>query len=310
MLIDPDQSYQKPGELFLLVAADVDGSAARASRRAVEASGARIGGVTPLSEAVDRLGAQAALDGVIVAAEGADVELLDRTIDSIGLLARERLARLIAHGGEREIDLLWARLGGVAQAILLDPAPIDIATAIALPRQRRAWHDVSRDEEQRLRQLDAEVARFAQTLARLSDPEARGAASMFGEKRPDDAGEVDGGARVPTAAEVRSVIRARRLRDAHFPPDLFADPAWDMLLDLYAAELEHRRVSVSSLCIAAAVPGTTALRWIGTMMDAGLFERHADQHDRRRAYVALTDAARAGLNGYFDAVGRAGLNPA
>lgn len=87
-----------------------------------------------------------------------------------------------------------------------------------------------------------------------------------------------------TARDVRAVIRARRMRDQFFTGELFADPAWDMLLDLFASELEGRRVSVSSLCIAAAVPPTTALRWIGAMHDAGLFERQADPNDRRRAY--------------------------
>lgn len=309
MLIDPDPSYQ-PSALYVLVAAEVDGAAARQSRRAVEASGARVGGVTPLHQAADRLAAQAVLDGVIVSAEGADVDLLDRTIDGISLLTRERAARLIAHGSEREIDLLWSRLSGEAQALLLDPEPADLATALALPGQGNAFHDVSRDEEQRLRQLDAEVARFAQTLARLSDPDRSGGQRGLGESRPGYAAEGAADRPPPDAAEVRSVIRARRLRDAHFPPDLFADPAWDMLLDLYAAELEHRRVSVSSLCIAAAVPGTTALRWIGTMTAAGLFERHADQHDRRRAYVALTDDARRSLSGYFESIRRAGLFPA
>src|SRR3546814_1843272 len=44
-----------------------------------------------------------------------------------------------------------------------------------------------------------------------------------------------------------------------------SDPAWDMLLDLYlAAERNTRPVSISSLCIASAVPATTALRWIKT----------------------------------------------
>src|SRR3546814_12784439 len=64
------------------------------------------------------------------------------------------------------------------------------------------------------------------------------------------------------SAQVRDLLRARRLRDDFLPADLFADPAWDMLLDLLAARLEHGRVSVSSLCIASAVPPTTALRWI------------------------------------------------
>ena len=64
------------------------------------------------------------------------------------------------------------------------------------------------------------------------------------------------------AAAVRDFIRARRLRDQFFGDGLFADPAWDILLDLTAARIERRPVAVSSLCIAAAVPATTALRWI------------------------------------------------
>src|SRR3546814_10077844 len=48
-------------------------------------------------------------------------------------------------------------------------------------------------------------------------------------------------------AQVRGLIRARRTRDQFFRNELFADPAWDMLLDLMAARLEHKRVSVSSL---------------------------------------------------------------
>ena len=38
---------------------------------------------------------------------------------------------------------------------------------------------------------------------------------------------------------------------------------------LMAARLEQQRVEVSSLCIAAAVPPTTALRWIKALSDAG-----------------------------------------
>lgn len=306
--IDPDPTYHS-SPLYILVGA-ANTLVANRTRRALEASGARLGGVAGFEGATERLSAQAVLDGVIVAAEGTDPDLLERTIDGIELVARERTARLIASGSAAEIDLLWSRLSPRGHAVLLDPAPIDLAVAMAVPDAPARFHDVTRDEEERLRLLDAEVARFAQTLARLSDREGRGAGKGLASARAAFGAETSPAERLPDAAEVRSVIRARRLRDAHFPPDLFADPAWDMLLDLYAAEREHRRVSVSSLCIAAAVPGTTALRWIGTMVAAGLFERQADQHDRRRAYVALTDDARRGLNGYFDAVRRAGLNPA
>lgn len=99
---------------------------------------------------------------------------------------------------------------------------------------------------------------------------------------------------------VRRLIRKRRQRDQFFPSDLFADPAWDMMLDLYAAHYERREISVSSLCIAAAVPATTALRWIRTMVDDGRFVRVADPDDGRRIIVSLSDDTRCRLDEYFD----------
>ena len=82
-------------------------------------------------------------------------------------------------------------------------------------------------------------------------------------------------------------------------PDLFADPAWDILLDLAASRLEGRSVSVSSLCIAAAVPPTTALRWIRMMTDQQLLERRADRADARRMFVDIADAAFDQVCGWF-----------
>ena len=99
---------------------------------------------------------------------------------------------------------------------------------------------------------------------------------------------------------VRRLIRHRRRREHHFPADIFADPAWDMMLDLYAAHYERREISVSSLCIAAAVPATTALRWIKLMVDEGRFVRIADPDDGRRIIVRLSDEARLQLDEYFD----------
>jgi DNA-binding MarR family transcriptional regulator len=100
------------------------------------------------------------------------------------------------------------------------------------------------------------------------------------------------------------MIRARRLRDQYFRGDLFADPAWDMLLDLMAARIEKKRVAVSSLCIAAAVPATTALRWIKALTDRGLFVRAADPQDGRRVYIELSDDTARALATYLRALRR------
>ena len=98
----------------------------------------------------------------------------------------------------------------------------------------------------------------------------------------------------------------RRMRERFFDKELLADPAWDMLLDLMAARLERVQVAVSSLCIAACVPPTTALRWIKNMTDAGLFERVSDPDDGRRIFIRLSDASAAAMTRFFTAMRVAG----
>jgi DNA-binding MarR family transcriptional regulator len=89
----------------------------------------------------------------------------------------------------------------------------------------------------------------------------------------------------------RHLLRLRDRRNLLFPTGLFADPSWDMLLDLLVAESEGRRVAVSSLCIASGAPATTALRWIARLAELKLIERSPDTHDGRRSHVALTESA-------------------
>ena len=103
---------------------------------------------------------------------------------------------------------------------------------------------------------------------------------------------------------MRKIIRQRQLRARFFDGELFADPAWDILLDLAVARAEHARVSVTSLCIASGVPPTTALRWISQMTEAGLLVRVEDDSDRRRAFIELSDKAAEAMARYFHELGK------
>jgi DNA-binding MarR family transcriptional regulator len=94
----------------------------------------------------------------------------------------------------------------------------------------------------------------------------------------------------PIALAVQ-LYRARRLRDSLLSGVLFAEPAWDILLDLYVAHHEGRDVSVSSACLAACVPPTTGLRWLGVLEQQGLIAREASPSDSRRVHVKLTAGA-------------------
>ena len=85
------------------------------------------------------------------------------------------------------------------------------------------------------------------------------------------------------------VYRSRQRRARHFDPTMFADPAWDMLLDLFIARVRGKQERTISLCIASEVPATTALRWIGVLDEHGLVERRRAADDRRLRLIALTD---------------------
>ena len=104
-------------------------------------------------------------------------------------------------------------------------------------------------------------------------------------------------------AILHEILSARRARSRFFSKGLFADPAWDILLDLLNSRLAHRRVSVTSACVASNVPPTTALRWIRLLENEGLVRRQADPFDGRRFYIELTEQADASLTQYFASVG-------
>ena len=104
---------------------------------------------------------------------------------------------------------------------------------------------------------------------------------------------------LPDSKTIRNILCARARRASFFSAKLFADPAWDMLLELYAAELDQVRLSVGSLCIGSGVPDTTGLRWIGVLEQEGLIERRGDPFDRRRIYIELTASGSSAMTAYF-----------
>jgi hypothetical protein len=105
-------------------------------------------------------------------------------------------------------------------------------------------------------------------------------------------------------ATIDAIIAARNRRRTLFPELEFGEPMWDMLLDLALAALRGKRISVSSLCIAAGVPATTALRRIEYLAKGGLIYRSRDDTDGRRVLVSLSDEALRRIVDYAIACGR------
>jgi hypothetical protein len=75
--------------------------------------------------------------------------------------------------------------------------------------------------------------------------------------------------------------------------NLFADPAWFILLDLFVRQHSGLQTSVSSACHASFSPVTTALRHLAVLTERKIIEREYDPVDQRRIFLRLTEEASA-----------------
>jgi hypothetical protein len=255
-----------------------------------------------------------------------DVVLVDclpsgsRGLDGLMLAGLARLDMRVARSGAKLIvstsmdalDDVFAVLDQSAPQILVAPSRAERVVAVGRVMGEAGASQVremSEEDRLALLRLSQQVEAIAHSLDRLSQPIAQpshpGAAALNDYKReyrgPDPAlaGFGAGQTPLPDPRMVRQVIANRQARARFFDAELFGDPAWDMLLDLTAAHVEGTRVSVTSLCIAAAVPATTALRWLTQMVESGIFVRVPDPADKRRAFIALSDRSLSAMAGYF-----------
>jgi hypothetical protein len=247
---------------------------------------------------------------------GAELAALSR----LDVRAARSGAHLVISTTVDALDDVFACCDQSDPQILVDPTRAERVIALGrvlarVPNLR--LRELGDDDRLTLLRLTEQVGEIAARLERLAGNESRapwnGSGLRFESPAPAWSGQRDEAAGdrmgrtvrppLPDPRLVRTIIRHRQLRARFFDGALFADPAWDILLDLTAARAEQARVSVTSLCIASGVPPTTALRWIGQMTQAGLLERVDDETDRRRAFIDLSDDAARGMAGYFAEVG-------
>ena len=53
----------------------------------------------------------------------------------------------------------------------------------------------------------------------------------------------------------RKLVKQRQERRKVLSNELFSEPAWDILLDLFVAQADQKQVCVTSTCMATCVPG-------------------------------------------------------
>lgn len=261
------------------------------------AAGARVVMRGPIANAAEAMN-DCLADAVLVEAVEDGGAALDRLLDRLDADAAADRRTSVVAVAPALIDIAAARLTQDGVTLLSGGSEAERVAALALalaPRPSLMFEERG-DDSLQLRRMREEVSRIARALASVAGGEERPLAPPPAPPAGKPAIEDE-----PGAALLRQLIRARRLRDQFFKPSLFADPAWDMLLDLMLARMEGRTVAVSSLCIAAAVPPTTALRWIKWLVDDGLFVRTADPLDGRRVFIDLSEAGTLAMMRYLRA---------
>lgn len=156
-------------------------------------------------------------------------------------------------------------------------------------------------DAQRLRAIAEELANMASSLLNASQ---RGRSELPPQSQAPEPLEKYAQLSQQDVAQAvelaRAVYRSRRARPRVFEDEaLFGEPAWDILLDLFIADSEKKPLSVTSACIGASVPTSTALRWLAILEERGLLWRENDKADARRVFLHLTGAGYAKMITYF-----------
>lgn len=110
--------------------------------------------------------------------------------------------------------------------------------------------------------------------------------------------DFDNETRVELARRSRA---ARRHRENFVGLAVARDLPWEILMVLYATGT-GRPLKVTSIQVDVNAPLTTVLRWLQTLEQKGFIERRRHPHDRRVAFVALSEEGKLKLDSYFDAV--------
>jgi DNA-binding MarR family transcriptional regulator len=104
------------------------------------------------------------------------------------------------------------------------------------------------------------------------------------------------------AAFVDQEIRARSLRASIFHDSIINDSSWPLVLHLFNAHLNDRKMRTKELYVESALPQTTVLRYLDHLEKCEVVRRDDDKSDSRVTLVSLTDSAAHWLAEYYSQI--------
>ena len=134
--------------------------------------------------------------------------------------------------------------------------------------------------------LSAVAEEFNGRVAKAGEPAPVG-------NEPNDAALVE---------HANAVLEQRRLRRKFLPGELFHEPAWDMLLALFASRDDRMPMNIKALVSMSDAPVTTSQRWIEHLHKLKLIDRVTDPTDRRRVEISLSYTGDQQMKAYLRAL--------
>lgn len=144
--------------------------------------------------------------------------------------------------------------------------------------------------------LADELRARGQSLIRMGQEMLRNAAEADG-SHATGVNALEGDRAVLVIA--KGVLEERRRRERYFRSDLFGEPGWHILLDLFINQRIGTKVSVTAACIGSGAATTTALRYLNLLILDGLVRREGDASDGRRSWLTLTPQAMEAMTEYL-----------
>ncbi len=97
-------------------------------------------------------------------------------------------------------------------------------------------------------------------------------------------------------AVAKALLLCRRRRQKLFSGVQFADPAWDMILELYVAAAEGERFRISRLCVQTDGSTSTATRHRQVLEAKGFISRADDPEDGRSSFAVMEPKLKSAMD--------------
>lgn len=103
----------------------------------------------------------------------------------------------------------------------------------------------------------------------------------------------------------KRIFEERRMRSQHFTDrDLFGEPAWDILLQLFLGHSNRRGVKIEDVTITSGLTMTSALRLLEFLEHKGLIFAYRGEENTRQIYLRLSSRGLLEMAQYLDRVAR------